>query len=272
MKIVFVSCMAAIVLGCGGCKSAESPAPPASDPGMKALGLTIVDTAGSKPTPRKFSEIKDTAGIGAFLDSLRADVQKGRLDYVRQHFVEAAREDGIFFGLWDEGGAFKDNPKFVRATADLLTWTMRWGKLSIDTLAFQDSNREWLIFYPSVTFDTSIFSSAANRQEPFDESDSCRVFLGDTSTALLDAIGGKPVGAVGSRIVCQIEQVGGYEPHGYSGTIGTKWMKIRTKDGREGWLPGDRLVDFAGPGLELRLIHREDGWKIANFVLWNDEG
>lgn len=268
-RMRFISLL--VLISIWGCKTAEDTARPLNtiDTIPSSTDTALVD---APPPVETISTSNDTAGVGDFIDSIRADLKISRLDFIRRHFAEGAREDGLFFGLWDEGGAFQNNPNFTNSTAQVLNWSSQGGGLSIDTVAFHDGDGEWLFFFPGINGNLSLYATNASGDpdEELDEPDSCRILVRDTSASLLDAIEGNSLGKIDSRMVCRLEQAGGFEPEGYSGLIGIKWMKVVTPDGRSGWVPGENLIDQAGLGLSLRLIHRENGWKIANFVLWND--
>ena len=222
------------------------------------------------PTSKPAVVVNDTVGVGAFVDSIRLDAKRGSLDFVHRHLAAAINGGNTFSGLWDEGGVFRQDPQFVKATAQLLDWTIGWGGLRIDTLSNKDEDGEWMFFYPSIGRRKVEFEMVGyNDRLAESDQPSCKVFVGDTVVALLDSLGGD-LGPIGAGPVCKLQEVGGTKLKGFSGKVRISKMRVKTPDGRKGWMDGNNLRDLGGAGLTLRLVHLAEGWRVADFNLWNE--
>lgn len=95
------------------------------------------------------AESRDTTGLRQFVDSLRKDVNKGRLDFLFRNLSESADGGNHFGMIWDTLSPLRNDSTYRKATAQVIAWHMKYGGVSIDTFSFAEFN-EWLYRFPDL--------------------------------------------------------------------------------------------------------------------------
>lgn len=218
-------------------------------------------------------ESRDTTGLLQFVDSLRKDVSKGRLDFLFRNLTESA-DGGNHFGMgWDTLSALRNDSGYRAATAKVIAWHMKYGGVLIDTFVLAEFG-EWVYRFPDLG--TVGLKFAEQPSEVFDLSDTsisadkCMLYLAKPDQPLFKQIDGARIGVVGNGTVCKLKEYGGFRPYGYDGKIGAKWMKVRTHAGLVGWTDGSTIRDFRGPGVTLTFVHASGKWWVRQLQRWDE--
>ena len=219
--------------------------------------------------------INDTDGLSGFLDSLRSDLQRGRMAFFLSH-IEDPFDGGEKFQCDSFECRLRTDSAFSKSTAQLLSWNFRWSKMVIDT-TINETSPQWEVFGPFPGRGEIVFGPRPSRDDAEDEpgnptSKQFSVFVGTPDQPFYASIGGDSLGVLGVDSVRRLEEKGGLIPDEFhSGKIRVEWMQVETPDGRRGWTRGASLRDWEGPFAILRIDHLTTGWRIAGLFSSEEE-
>jgi hypothetical protein len=197
--------------------------------------------------------LSDTTGLGRFVDSLQRSLQTGRALFLRRHLARNVQG----------GEVWGDRPEIVRALRDpaqarLLLRVLR------TTLA------DGIRLRRTVTAPVVV--------APADDPDSCRVPASeddpdgpcvrvlDTSVHWVDSSADLR-GSLSTRWAVLISSRGGDSTAVASMRLSPVFWKVRTTDGRIGWIPSAALAPRDDPGACLVAGRTPHGWRITTLQM-----
>jgi hypothetical protein len=239
------------------------------------IDTSLLQTAPSTASTSTKTVLNDTAGLSAFLDSLKSDLLLGRMTFFISH-MNVPFDGGEKFQCDSFECRLRTDIGFSKSTARLLTWNFQWAKMVIDTTIFEKSP-QWEVFGPFPGRNEIVFGQRPSRDESDDDSGNSSankfpVFVGTPKQPFYASIGGDSIGVLGVDSVRRLEERGGLVPNGFhSGKIQMEWMQVETPDARRGWTKGASLRDWEGPFAILRIEHLTTGWRIAGLFSSEEE-
>jgi hypothetical protein len=214
------------------------------------------------PEEKLLETVQDTLGLGVFLDSLQADLDKGRLQFFLDHVGYGFNGHNLACCGGEADLILRQDSAYAKSMAQVLAWHLVKRKIFLQN--------------PLHGVPVVVARICAEEEFPFFDGkkpknpDAYSVYLEDLARPLLDSIGGRPIGKVGMHWVKPLKQVGGHQLYKFKGKIGVKWMKVQTPDGRIGWVDAWDLRDAKGPGADIGLEHQRRGWWIYDLARWDD--
>lgn len=197
--------------------------------------------------------LSDTAGLGRFLDSLDRSIRSGRTLFLRRHLARNVQG----------GDAWGDRRGIVSALRDPPRARLLLGVLR--TALLDGMRLRWTGTVPVAVAPADDPDSCRSTGDEGDPDGACVRVL-DTTARWLDSTA-SPRGSVSSRWVVLIDSKGGDSTEVESMRRSPDTWKVRTTDGRIGWISGQALGPRDDPGTCLVAGRTTRGWRITTLQM-----
>ena len=146
-----------------------------------------------RPTPAEIARepVRDTTGLGSFLDSLQGDLDKGRLAFFLDHVEDGFNGHKLFCCGGGADQILRQDTAYARSTAQVLAWHLRKRKL-----VFQEPAEGYQVLAGRVCT-AAVYPEFVGKKPK--NPDSYSVFVESPAQPLLDTANGKQVGTVDAQ-------------------------------------------------------------------------
>lgn len=193
--------------------------------------------------------LSDTTGLRRFVDSLERSVRRGRTLFLRRHLARNVQG----------GDIWGDRSAIVRALRDPVRSKILLGVLRTalsDGIRLRRTETAPVVAAPADDPDSCRMSAAE------DDPDGPCIRVLDTSARWRDSAENRR-GSLSTRWVVLIDSKGGDSTTVEPMRLSPPLWKVRTTDGRIGWVSGKALASRDDPGICLVAGRTSRGWKIT---------